>query len=168
MKKLVNAYNSLEAHILVVSLAFTTLLIFVQVCMRYIFNNSLSWSEELARYIFIWQIWLGTSVAMKEREHINLDMLSNKLQGKAKLVLALLANVLMLLFCAFLAKYGWDLVHSMMTRGNKSVALRIPMWIIYSSLPFSQLVVMLRVLGHVIENVRGLSGGQALKEEGNV
>ncbi len=167
MKKLVNAYNSLEAHILAFSLAFTTLLIFVQVCLRYIFNNSLPWSEELARYIFIWQIWLGTSVAMKEKEHICLDMLNNKLQGKAKLALALLANVLMLLFCAFLAKYGWDLVHSMMTRGNKSVALRIPMWIIYSSLPFSQLVVTLRVAGRIVENVRGLFGGQALKEEGN-
>lgn len=167
MKKLVNAYNSLEAHILAFSLAFTTLLIFVQVCLRYIFNNSLSWSEELARYIFIWQIWLGTSVAMKEKEHICLDMLNNKLHGKAKLVLALLTNLLMLGFCIFLAKYGWDLVLSMMSRGNKSVALRIPMWIIYSSLPFSQLVVTLRIIGHMVENVRSLFGGQVLKEEGN-
>lgn len=167
MKKLVNAYNSLEEHMLVFSLAFTTLLIFVQVCLRYVFNNSLSWSEELARYIFIWQIWLGTSVSMKEKEHICLDMLKNKLQGKAKLVLALLVNILMIGFCIFLAKYGWDLVFSMMSRGNKSVALRIPMWIIYSALPFSQLVVALRIVGNIVEDVRGLFGGQALKEEGN-
>lgn len=59
MKKVIGFYNSLEAHLLVISLAFTTLLIFVQVVMRYVFNNSLSWSEELARYVFIWQIWLG-------------------------------------------------------------------------------------------------------------
>ena len=42
MKKVIGFYNSLEAHLLVISLAFTTLLIFVQVVMRYVFNNSLS------------------------------------------------------------------------------------------------------------------------------
>lgn len=165
MKKLVHAYDELEAHILSYSLAFTTLLIFVQVILRYIFNNSLSWSEELARYIFIWQIWLGTSVSMKENEHICLDMLNNKLKGKAKVILALVANLLMLAFCVFLVKYGWELVMSMMRRGNKSVALRIPMWIVYSSLPFSQLVVGLRVLGRIVVNIRTLSGKQALEEE---
>lgn len=160
MKKLVNGYNQLEAHLLVLSLAFTTILIFIQVILRYVFNNSLSWSEELARYIFIWQIWLGTSVSMKENEHICLDMLNNKLQGKAKIALALVANILMLLFCAFLAKYGWDLVYSMMSRGNKSVALRIPMWLVYLALPLSQLAVGLRVVGRIVGNLRGLSGKQ--------
>ena len=110
MKKVIGFYNSLEAHLLVISLAFTTLLIFVQVVMRYVFNNSLSWSEELARYVFIWQIWLGTSVSMKGNDHIRMDMLSNKLKGRGKLVLAIVANVILLLFCVFLVKYGFDLV----------------------------------------------------------
>lgn len=63
MKKLINFYNQLEAHLLVCSLIFTVILVFFQVILRYVFSSSLSWSEELARYIFIWQIWLGTSVA---------------------------------------------------------------------------------------------------------
>lgn len=165
MKKLVSGYDWLEAHLLVFSLAFTTILIFIQVIMRYVFNNSLSWSEELARYIFIWQIWLGTSISMKENEHICLDMLNSKLKGSAKLVLSLFANIVLLLFCVFLAKYGWDLVYSMMTRGNRSVALRIPMWIIYLALPFSQLVVGLRIIGRIIGNIRDLSAGPR-EEEG--
>lgn len=165
MKKLLSAYDWLEAHLLAFSLAFTTILIFIQVIMRYIFNNSLSWSEELARYIFIWQIWLGTSISMKENEHICLDMLNNKLKGKAKLALALFANALMLMFCAFLAKYGWDLVYSMMTRGNRSVALKIPMWMVYFSLPFSQLAVGLRIIGRIAGNVRDLSASPR-EEEG--
>lgn len=167
MKKIVHIYDELEAHLLAYSLAFTTVLIFIQVVLRYVLNSSLSWSEELARYIFIWQIWLGTSVSMKDGEHICLDMLNNKLQGKAKIILALVTNLLMLAFCLFLAKYGWDLAASMMSRGNRSVALKIPMWIVYTALPFSQLVVGLRVAGHIVGNVRSLSGKQEPKEEGN-
>ena len=44
--------NHLEDLLMVVLLCVMSLLIFVQVIMRYIFNNSLSWSEELARYLF--------------------------------------------------------------------------------------------------------------------
>ena len=164
MKKVIGFYNSLEAHLLVISLAFTTLLIFVQVVMRYVFNNSLSWSEELARYVFIWQIWLGTSVSMKGNDHIRMDMLSNKLKGRGKLVLAIVANVILLLFCVFLVKYGFDLVMSMKARGNSSTALKIPMWIVYASLPFSQLVVGLRIIGQIVTSVKELGGGSGESE----
>lgn len=164
MKKIVDIYNTIESHVMVVALAFSTLLIFVQVVFRYVLNNSITWSEELARYIFIWLIWLGTSVSMKQKEHIRMDMLSNALHGKAKVALDLFSNILMLVFCVFLVIYGWQLVASMMTRGNLSVALRLPMWIVYLSLPFSQLIVALRVIGHMVGDVRKLTGKAPLED----
>lgn len=164
MKKLAKLYNSLEAHLLVISLAFTTLLIFVQVVLRYVFNNSLSWSEELARYIFIWQIWLGTSISMRNNEHIRMDMLANKLQGKAKFALDIIANILMLGFCVFLVVYGFQLVSSMMSRGNASVALRIPMWIVYASLPVSQLAVGIRLISRIAGDVREVVIGEEARD----
>ena len=121
-------------------------------------------SEELARYVFIWQIWLGTSVSMKGNDHIRMDMLSNKLKGRGKLVLAIVANVILLLFCVFLVKYGFDLVMSMKARGNSSTALKIPMWIVYASLPFSQLVVGLRIIGQIVTSVKKLGGGSGESE----
>lgn len=50
--------------------------------MRTVFHNSLSWSEELSRYIFIWQIWLGASIALKEDEHINVTLIYNFVKKK--------------------------------------------------------------------------------------
>ena len=58
MKKIAQCYNKLEEWLLVGSLAFSVILLFIQVIMRSVFNSSLSWSEELARYIFIWQIYI--------------------------------------------------------------------------------------------------------------
>lgn len=165
MKKITKIYDSLEAFVLVLALAFSTLLIFVQVIFRYVLNDSITWSEELARYIFIWMIWLGTSVSMKQKEHIRMDMLMNAVHGKGKLVLDLVSGIIMLAFCIFLVKYGWDLVASMMSRGNKSVALRLPMWVVYSSLPFSQLIVALRLIGSIVSDAGKLFGHQTSGEE---
>ena len=165
MKKITKIYDSLEAFVLVLARAFSTLLIFVQVIFRYVLNDSITWSEELARYIFIWMIWLGTSVSMKQKEHIRMDMLMNAVHGKGKLVLDLVSGIIMLAFCIFLVKYGWDLVASMMSRGNKSVALRLPMWIVYSSLPFSQLIVALRLIGSIVSDAGKLFSHQTSGEE---
>ena len=73
--KIVYGYNHLEEYLLVGSLVFSVLLVFLQVVMRTVFKNSLSWSEELARYLFIWQTWLGVSIAFKEDEHIKVTLI---------------------------------------------------------------------------------------------
>lgn len=160
MRKIVEYYDKAEAHILAISLAVTTLLIFIQVILRYVFNSSLHWSEELARYVFIWQIWLGTSIAMKTDEHIRMDMLGNKLNERGKMILSIISNSLMLLFCLFLVCYGSELVHSMMRRGISSPALRIPMWVVYLALPASQLIVGMRLISRIIKNTYSLLNGR--------
>ena len=74
LKKLIRYYNRLEENVLILSLVFTVALIFLQVIMRKVFQNSITWSEELARYIFIWQIWLGTSIGFRDGKHISISV----------------------------------------------------------------------------------------------
>ena len=164
MKLLRFLNDHFEEYLLVVLMVVEVVVVFAQVLTRYVFHSPLAWSEELARYIFIWLIWLGTSISMKSKEHIRMDMLSNALHGKAKVGLDLFSNILMLAFCVFLVIYGWTLVSSMMTRGNLSVALRLPMWIVYLSLPLSQLIVGLRVIGHMVGDIRKLTGREPLDD----
>ena len=69
MKKILKWLDdNIELYICVFLMSFMTLLVFVQVVMRYVFNNSLSWSEELARYTFIWLIYIGISYGCKLRK----------------------------------------------------------------------------------------------------
>ena len=62
-------YN-FEEYFVVWTMAIMTILVFIQVVMRYVFSNSLSWSEELARFIFLWVSWIGASYAVKEGDII--------------------------------------------------------------------------------------------------
>lgn len=57
MKAVLNKWTYIEEKVLIGSLIFNTLLIFLQIIMRGAFNSSLSWSEELSRYIFLQEQW---------------------------------------------------------------------------------------------------------------
>lgn len=62
-----------EISISVFLLLFMTALIAIQVFMRYVMGEPLSWSEELARYVFIWLIYLMISYSAREMKHIKID-----------------------------------------------------------------------------------------------
>ena len=75
MRNLLKKFNKFEEIVLVSSLVLNVIIIFMQVIMRYFFNTSLTWSEELSRYIFIWQVWLGSSIAFVDNQHIRVDLI---------------------------------------------------------------------------------------------
>lgn len=107
MKAVLNKWTYIEEKVLIGSLIFNTLLIFLQIIMRGAFNSSLSWSEELSRYIFIWQIWLGADLAFAYGEHIKVEMIYNWLPGeKAKNMLRILVEAAWLAFNIFLVVKG--------------------------------------------------------------
>src|SRR3954447_26405416 len=67
--------NAAAELLLWVLVALVIIVTFVQVVFRYGLESSLSWSEELARYIFVWIIFIGTSVATQRRQHIFVEVL---------------------------------------------------------------------------------------------
>ncbi|SDJ92005.1 TRAP transporter small permease [Natronincola ferrireducens] len=156
VKKIINFYNAAEEYILVASLAFTVILVFIQVVMRYVFNQSLSWSEELCRYIFIWQVWLGASLGFRTKKHIAIEMIYDKLKGRGKIIYMFMSKIITLAFNVFLVKYGFQLVQTMIARGTVSSGMRIPLYIVYLSVPVSSLVIVCRIIGGIYSDARGL------------
>lgn len=158
IKKIVNLYNSLEKNLLVISLGVTVLLVFIQIFMRWVLNSSLTWSEELVRYIFIWQIWLGTSVGFRDDKHIKLEIVSSRLKGKSLAVYDIIGTLIVIAFSAFLIYTGMQLVARFISTNYLSASLRLPLYLVYLSLPFSSFVVILRLLGKVIKNIKLILG----------
>ncbi|MDT6942411.1 TRAP transporter small permease [Brucella pseudogrignonensis] len=113
---------------------------FSQVVARYAFANSLSWSEEVGRYIFVWITFLGMAAAFQARAHVALDFLVNLLPAKPSRLLTVLNALLVAVVGAALIIGGASLIKFGVNQ--RSAALGIPMYFIYSVIPFSGITLL--------------------------
>ena len=131
---------------------FSVALLFIQIVMRYVVGRSLSWSEELARYIFLWQVWLGTSFAVRENRHIRIDIIPNMLKKNERTWarFEFFVTLIWLGFAIFLTYQGFMLTSIQIEINQLSAALRIPMALAYASVPVGCGMMSLRLIGRLI------------------
>ena len=75
--KFLNAIEKAEKVVLAASMAAMVILMLYQVILRYVFSASNSWSEELVRYLFILDVLLAASIAVRRNSHLQIDVLIN-------------------------------------------------------------------------------------------
>ncbi len=128
--------DHIEEYIVVICLGIMSVLIFVQVLMRYVFNNSLSWSEELSRYLLIWMVNIGISYAVKKKCHVRITALDSVFPTAAKKVLEYISSFLVLAFAGAVTVLGYQVVTFNMKMGQMSQAMEfLPVWVIYLAVP---------------------------------
>lgn len=159
--KIINILDEkLEEYFLAVTLSFSVILIFLQVVMRYVFNNSLSWTEEMARYLFLWQIWVGASYAVKKDKHLKADIISAFIPKDKVFYLDIISTVIWLIFCIFLANKSITLVSKINKMGQLSAAMRMPMKYAYASVPTGCSLMALRLVQKLyLDNKKRKAGG---------
>ncbi|MBF7095634.1 TRAP transporter small permease [Alkalibacter mobilis] len=123
--------------------------IFAQVVFRYVVGSSLTWSEELGRYIFVWMSFLGMTVAMKKGSHVALDVLVQYLKGVSQKTLMVLNNLLVGFFGSVLFYSGYKLVS--LGVGQKSPTLGIPMQYLYTVIPVSGIILVYFVISQTLQ-----------------
>ncbi len=147
--------DNFEEYFCVWTMAIMTILVFIQVIMRYVFSNSLSWSEELARYIFLWLSWIGASYAVKEHSHFRVEMFANMIKGDARRYFEIFILVVWFLFSFALTWLGTDLVLFLIDSGQKSSAMEIPMSWPYAAVPVGCFMMCLRLLVEIYKIWKG-------------
>lgn len=165
MKKVLYIYDMIEDKILILQLAVAVIVIFLQVVMRYIFNNSLSWSEEIARYLYIWQGWLGISLVERKRSHIAIDIIKEKLPYIPKIVLNVIVRIICIFTAVFMANIGFKMVLFSAASGASSTALRIPLALIYAAMPVGCTLYSIRVLFNMLIDLNIIKN-RAVDKEG--
>lgn len=145
--------DHLEEYILVILSLFTVGIVFTQVFMRYVLGDSLVWSEEAARYAFIWMIYIGVSYGIKRNSHLGVDAFAMLFERKGQLIIGIMANVLFLVFAVVMAVYGFDIVGSV-TR--TSAALQLPLAWVYAAPVVGMVLTSIRLIQKITEQVNAL------------
>ena len=140
-------YDHFEEYVVVTLVAVTTLLIFYQVVMRYVFNSSPAWSEELARFMFVWESWLGVSLTEKYGKHIKIEALIGRLSGKKLAAITIASDIVTMIILAIIVKFGVDLMNIVLNIHMYASATHIPMWIVYFACPLSCALMFIRLIG---------------------
>ena len=138
--------DNFEEYFIVWTLALMTILVFAQVVMRYVFHNSLAWSEEMSRYLFLWCSWIGASYAVKVRSHFRVECFVNAIKGQARKYYELVILVIWFLFSVGMTWYGTNLIIFMHESGQISSAMQIPMTIPYASVPVGCALMSIRLI----------------------
>lgn len=92
---------------IVACLAVMAVLVFGNVILRYAFNSGIAVSEELARLLFVWLIFLGAILATRQHAHIGFDSLLHKLPRRLRKAVIVGTGLLVLAACAMFIHGGW-------------------------------------------------------------
>lgn len=149
--------DNMEEYFAVISLLVASILVFVQVVLRYAFNISLVWSEEIARYLVIWLILIGSSIAVRERAHATVDAVVAFLPPLPKKIFSILANLIAIAFCFILIRSGTATVANVIEFGNVTPAIGLPMAIPYLSLPVGGALMLYRFIQLLFEDLTSLN-----------
>ena len=148
---------NLEKYCCVVLMSVMTLIIFIQVVARYVFQNSLSWSEELARYLFIWLVYLGISYGCLMRKHIKIDAALGLFPKKARKYVVIIGDLFFLAFAVYVAYTG--LFYSL-NQTRVSSAMGIPFKYVYISTFVGFGLAAIRQIQTIIYRVRCIKNGE--------
>ena len=120
------------------------LIVLIQVFCRYVLGNSLSWSEETARYLSVWITFLAIGLAFYKGELIGIDFVASLIPEKAKPLFESASHAVVLFFIVIIIKYGFALAAFSMNQSAPT--LRISMGYVYGAVPVGSLVMGIFVL----------------------
>lgn len=105
----------------------------LQVFTRFVLNSSLSWTEELARYTFIWANMLGAILCTKNKSNATVSVITDNISYENQIILRKIVNLLSILIGSILLFYGTKVAWAVRTQ--LSPALRISMSFVYGAAP---------------------------------
>jgi TRAP-type C4-dicarboxylate transport system permease small subunit len=130
--KAIKRFIDVSLNILVIALlALLLIIVTTQILARYIFNHPLSWSEELARYIFIWIVFLGVAIAFRNNRHLRMELLSLIIPNVFRRIIAILVFWITNAFLVLLLIESKFIIS--ITFSQSSPTLNLPMGFIYLS-----------------------------------
>jgi TRAP-type C4-dicarboxylate transport system permease small subunit len=139
---------------LTISLLLVLLLVVgLQIFSRYVLNHSLFWSEELARYLFIYLVFLGSAIVLRQRRHIQVSFFMERLPPPLRRFVSILVDLLLL---AFAGTVCWQSIKlAMLVWTVPTAAMLVPWTFVYLGILLGMAAMVVGVLGRLWAHLTG-------------
>lgn len=155
MKKLKWLDDNFEEALMIALLFFMTVIMGCQVFWRYALKASLTWSEELTRYLFIWSAFLSIGLCVRKKLGLRVDMLVSALPKAVSTVFAIVALLLELALFVYLLPFAWRIMEIAVSTGRLAPATQIPMWMMQAAPIVGFALAAIRIVQRLVGEFRG-------------
>ncbi|HER23479.1 MAG TPA: TRAP transporter small permease [Candidatus Atribacteria bacterium] len=151
VNKIYSVVKIIEENLVIILLAIMVSNVAIGVFYRYILNNSLSWTEELARYLMVWFAYIGMAMAFRDESHVNVSFLVNYFPLIYQHIIKIVSYLLVLFFLITLFTQSLSVFRIVKIQTSPSV--QIPMIYPYLSVTFGALLMAIEVVYIIFKNI---------------
>ncbi len=161
--------ENLEEMIMILLLVCMTCIMGIQIFSRYALHTSLSWSEEITRYLFIWSAFMSVSLCTRKCISIKIDQFIKFFPKRGEAAFKLLNLTISFLLFAYLIPYAAYYLKTTIESGQVSPACGIPMYYVQSAPLICFVLTAFRLIQRWIINLRIVLGkDEQFPPEGNL
>lgn len=147
-----------EEGLVATGIAAASLVLFINVVLRYFFNSGWTWAEEFTRYTIVWIVFIGSSICARKGMHLAVDALAIRFSESGQRLLRMFVNVVCVFFCVYLIIYGYETVLLAYEMEQITAALEMPMYYVYLAIPVGGFLMAIRFTQDFILAVKGEAG----------
>ena len=144
MKKIFHFIFAALEWFAMICLVLMTIVVFFDVILRYIFNQGMPWTQEVATLLLVWFSLTGMAIGVAEKIHSSIEMFTMKCSAKVIGILESVNHVLISIFGLMMIYYGIQIMK--ITRNATMPATKLPSSVLYIILPLSGLLVFLNAV----------------------
>jgi C4-dicarboxylate transporter DctQ subunit len=142
-----------------------TLLVFVEVVLRFGFNEGILWAQELTLLLSAWMVLFGASYGVKVGSHIGVDALVKIMPSQVRRVVSAVAVMLCLAYCGLFLKGSWVYLNKLFMIGIELEDIPVPKWVALSILLIGFGLLFIRLASLLVKIITGKADGFKLLDE---
>ncbi len=135
-----------------------------EVIRRFALSYSSTWAEEVARYAFIYLVWIGVSAAVRDRAHIRIDVIMQFLGNRGKAFVYLLGDFIMLFVAVLALFYSFETLSISIKFQSVTHGLGIAQAWFLAAVPFGFCLVSFRLVQSIWRDLKDLRDGRDVYE----
>ncbi|QHB17006.1 MULTISPECIES: TRAP transporter small permease [Mannheimia] len=148
----------LEAFVVII-LSAMSILVFLNVVLRYGFNSSINITEEISRFMFVWLAFLGAVLAFSHNQHVSVTMLTEKLPPVARKILSIFTDLAMLFCCYLIVDGSW--IQFQLNINNLAPISGLPQGITFLASTIAGVLIGILILARVVATISVLARGES-------